>query len=165
MSKMTVHEPFGRLHARLWAKERPGIKTASLRENESRPLKVGDRPDLLGCSDVQHIVGKLSRRAPTLLLTSSRSKVCKKTYTPSKSWESCLAGFRDSHAGVPGQKAIWMPAPWRVTEYTIRGKVVASPQVRAVVSLVCPCCPWLVLAPKVLQLCTNYFVWLVCRPV
>jgi hypothetical protein len=31
------------------------------------------------------------------------------------------------------------------------------------VSLVCLCCPWLVLAPKVLQLCTNHFVWIVCR--
>jgi len=30
---------------------------------------------------------------------------------------------------------------------------------------VCPCCPWLVLAPRVLQLCTNHFVWVVCRPV
>jgi hypothetical protein len=34
-----------------------------------------------------------------------------------------------------------------------------------VVSLVCPCCSWLVLAPNVLQLCTNHFVWVVCRPV
>jgi hypothetical protein len=39
------------------------------------------------------------------------------------------------------------------------------PQVRAVMSLVCPCCSWLVLAPKVLQLCINHFVWVVCRPV
>jgi hypothetical protein len=38
------------------------------------------------------------------------------------------------------------------------------PQVRAVVSLVCPCCPWLVLTPRVLQLCTNHFVWIVCKP-
>jgi len=30
--------------------------------------------------------------------------------------------------GVPGKIAIWMWAPWRVTEYTIRGKVVASPK-------------------------------------
>jgi hypothetical protein len=30
---------------------------------------------------------------------------------------------------------------------------------------VCLCCPWFVLAPKVLQLCTNHFVWVVCRPV
>jgi len=39
------------------------------------------------------------------------------------------------------------------------------PQVRAVVSLVCPCCLWLVLTPRVLQLCTNHFLWVVCRPV
>ncbi len=44
-------------------------------------------------------------------------------------------------------------------EYTIRGKVVASPQVWAVVSLVNPSCPWLVLAPKMLQLCTNHLVF------
>ncbi len=39
------------------------------------------------------------------------------------------------------------------------------PQVQVVVNLVCPCCPWLVLAPKVFQLCTNHFMWVVCRPV
>ncbi len=32
------------------------------------------------------------------------------------------------------------------------------PQVWAVVNLVCPNCPWLILAPKVFQLCTNHFV-------
>jgi hypothetical protein len=31
-----------------------------------------------------------------------------------------------------------------------KGEGGGFPQVRAVVSLVCPCCPWLVLAPKVL---------------
>jgi hypothetical protein len=46
-----------------------------------------------------------------------------------------------------------------------KGEGDGFPQVRAVVSLVCPCCPWFVLAPKVLQLCTNHFVWVVCRPV
>jgi hypothetical protein len=38
-------------------------------------------------------------------------------------------------------------------------------QVQAVVSLVCLCCPWFILAPRVLQLCTNHFVWVVCEPV
>jgi hypothetical protein len=38
-------------------------------------------------------------------------------------------------------------------------------QVRAVVSLVCSCCPWLVLAPKVLQLCTNHLALVLCRSV
>jgi len=46
-----------------------------------------------------------------------------------------------------------------------KGEGGGFPQVRAVVSLVCLCCPWLVLAPRVLQLCTNHFVWVVCRPV
>jgi hypothetical protein len=46
-----------------------------------------------------------------------------------------------------------------------KGEGGGFPQIRAVVSLVCPCCPWLVLAPRVLQLCTNHFVWVVCKPV
>jgi hypothetical protein len=45
-----------------------------------------------------------------------------------------------------------------------KGEGGGFPQVWAVVSLVCSCYPWLVLAPKVLQLCTNHFVWVVCRP-
>jgi hypothetical protein len=46
-----------------------------------------------------------------------------------------------------------------------KGEGGGLPQVWAMVSLVCLCCPWLVLAPRVLQLCTNHFVWVVCRPV
>jgi hypothetical protein len=40
-----------------------------------------------------------------------------------------------------------------------KGECGGFPQVQAVVSLVCSCCPWLVLSPKVLQLRTNHFVW------
>ncbi len=58
-----------------------------------------------------------------------------------------------------------MWASWLATKYTIRGEGGGFPQVWAVVSLMCSCCPWLILAPKVLQLCTNHFVWVVCRPV
>jgi hypothetical protein len=36
------------------------------------------------------------------------------------------------------------------------------PQVQDVVN---PCCLWLVLAPKVLQLCTNHIVLVLCRTV
>jgi hypothetical protein len=45
-----------------------------------------------------------------------------------------------------------------------KGEGGGFPQVRAVMSLMCSCCPWLILAPRVLQLCTNHFVWVVCRP-
>jgi hypothetical protein len=36
-----------------------------------------------------------------------------------------------------------------------KGEGGGFPQVRAVVSFVCPNCPWLVLTPKVFQLCIN----------
>jgi len=46
-----------------------------------------------------------------------------------KLWGSKVVGVPTwAISGVPGQKAIWMWPPWRVTEYTIRGKVVASPK-------------------------------------
>jgi hypothetical protein len=44
-----------------------------------------------------------------------------------------------------------------------KGEGGGFPQVRAVVSLLCPSCPWLVLAPKVFQLCNNHLVLVLCR--
>ncbi len=44
-----------------------------------------------------------------------------------------------------------------------KGEGGGFPQVQAVVSLVSPNCLWLVLAPKVLQLCTNHLVLVLCR--
>jgi hypothetical protein len=77
---------------------------------------------------VKHTVEKLSTKATTFLLTSSQSEVFMQSYAPPKLQESQLWEFRDSHLGVMGQKAIWMWPPWKVAEYIIRGKVVASPK-------------------------------------
>jgi hypothetical protein len=44
-----------------------------------------------------------------------------------------------------------------------KGEGDGFPQVQAVVSLVNPSCPWLVLAPKVLKLYTNHLVLVLCR--
>jgi hypothetical protein len=44
-----------------------------------------------------------------------------------------------------------------------KGEGGGFPQVRAVMSLVCPGCPWLYLAPNVFQLCTNHLVLVLCR--
>jgi hypothetical protein len=46
-----------------------------------------------------------------------------------------------------------------------KGEGGGFPQVRALVSLVCPGCPWLVLTPKMLQLCTNHLVLVLWRSV
>jgi hypothetical protein len=81
------------------------------------------------------------------------------SYGAPKSWESQLWQFRDSHLGVLGQNAIWMWASWRGTKYTIRGKVVASHKPGPWWVLWIWVCLWLILTPKVLQLCINHLVF------
>jgi hypothetical protein len=145
-------------------KRKAGSQTASLREKDSRPEKVGNRPDLLGC-----------RQRATY-----RWKGLDEIYNFSlnhisiggliaKLWGSKVGGVpaggisglphespeRKSHLDVASMES-------HIVYY--KGEGGGFPQVWAVVSLVCPCCPWLVLAPKVLQLCTNHFVWVLCRP-
>jgi hypothetical protein len=142
-------------------KRTAGSQTASLTPDQKNS---GIDPIYLAADNVQHIVGKLSTRATTLLQTALRSEVCSQSYGAPRSRESRLAGFRDSHAGVPGEKSHLDVGPVERSRVYYKGEGGGFPQVRAVVSLVCPCCPWLVLAPKVFQLCTNHFVWVVCRP-
>jgi hypothetical protein len=62
----------------------------------------------------------------------------------------------------PRQNDIWVPVPWPSIEYTIRGKVVASLKSGSWWILWFRICPWLVEAPKVLQLCTNQLVVWFC---
>jgi len=45
-----------------------------------------------------------------------------------------------------------------------KGEGGGFPQVRVVVNYVCPCRPWLILAPKVFQIRTNHLVWVLCGP-
>jgi hypothetical protein len=120
-------------HLDIWtqvmAKRRAGSQIVSLTPDHKMS---GIDPIYLVADDVPHTVKKLSTITTTLLQTALRSEVCSQSYAASKSRESRLAGFRDSHAGVAREsrerKTIWMWAPWRGPEYTIRGKVVASPK-------------------------------------
>jgi hypothetical protein len=66
---------------------------------------------------------------------------------------------------TPRTKSHLNVAPVERCRVYYKGEGGGFPQVRAVVSLMCPCCPWLVLAPKVLQLCTNHLVLVLCRSV
>jgi hypothetical protein len=144
------------------AKRRARSQIASLTLNQK---KSGTDPIYLSQDGVRHTVGKLSTRATTLLQTAPRSEVCSQSYGDPKSRESQLARFQDSHSGVPGEKSHLDVGHVERCRVYYKGEGDGFPQVRAVVSLVCPCCPWLILAPKVLQLCTNHLVWVVCRHV
>jgi hypothetical protein len=111
---------------------------------DSRPLKVGNRPDSGGCrwSATYHwkdFEEGYNFASNLIAIRGLHKKLCSL-----KVAGVLVVGI----SGLSGKKAIWMWPPWRAIEYTIWGKVVASPWVRAMVSLVSPSRPWLVLASR-----------------
>jgi hypothetical protein len=103
---------------------------------DSRPLKIGNRPDFLVCRQ--------------------RTTYCWKDLDQGYNFASNLIAIRGLHKKLCALKVarvqvvgIWMWPPWRVVEYTIRGKVVVSPSPGHGEFCVSEL-PWLVLAPKML---------------
>jgi len=68
-----------------------------------------------------------------------------------------------SDLGVLGQNAILDVSLMERHKVYYKGEGGKFSQFRAVVSLVSSKCPWLVLAPKVFQLCINHFVLVLCK--
>jgi hypothetical protein len=143
------------------AKRRAGNQTVSLTPNHK---KSGINLIYLFAEGVWHTIGKLSTKATTLLNRISIGGLL------AKLWGSKVAGIPTwailgLPLGSPGTKNhldVGSVASHRVY---YKGEGGGFPQVWSVVSLVCSCCPWLVLTPKVLQLCTNHLMWVLCRPV
>jgi hypothetical protein len=136
MSKMGSHCSFERLKRKLWPKEGPGVElpgvcqfwllTTKSRESTRNtwlqttcdiPLK-NSRRELQLCFR-PHFDPRSARKV--MGLQSPWSLAGRDFETPAR--ES-----RDSSRESWERIAIWMWVPWRVTEYTIRGKVVASPK-------------------------------------
>jgi hypothetical protein len=148
---MASHEPFGHLQYKLCTKE----GSESNWQFDSQPLKVGNRPDPDVCRhSARHRWKALKESykfASNLIPIGGPSKELWVAKVSGVQTGTVSGQFRDSHLGVLGQKATWMWPPWSGAEYTIWGKVVASPKsgpwwVKWVQS-----CSWLVLAPNVLQ--------------
>jgi hypothetical protein len=132
---------------------------------DSQPLKVRNHPDFLAFRWHATYIGKALDESYNFALdcTSIRGLVA-------KLWGSKVVGLLTlAVLGFPlGSPRTKSHLDVGLVERHIvyyKGEGGGFPQVRAVVSLVCPCCPWLVLTPRVLQLCTNHFVWVVCMPV
>ncbi len=128
---------------------------------DSWPLKVGNRPDLLGCKRRETYHWKALDKGYNfasyrVAIGGLHKKLCalKVAGVPT----DAISGLP---LGSPGTKSHLDVAPVERRRVYYKGEGGGFPQVRAVVSLVCPGCPWLVLTPKVLQLCTNHLV-LVC---
>jgi hypothetical protein len=98
---MGSHDPFGHLQHKLWQKKKVEKQIDKLIPDHGKsevdpiPLRVGG---------VRHAIGKLWMKATTSIQTSSRSKVCTRSYSPTKLRDSQPWRFQHSHLGVLGQK-------------------------------------------------------------
>jgi hypothetical protein len=127
---------------------------------DSRPQKVRNRPDLLSCRWRATYRWKALDESYNFALDRIAIRGLL-----AKLWGFKVPGVPvDGISGVLGEKNHLDVGPVERCRVYYKGEGGGFPQVRAVVSLVCPCCPWLVLAPKVLQLCINHFLWVMCRP-
>jgi hypothetical protein len=159
MSKMGSHGPFGHLKHKLWPKERPVVKLAiwlsttksqestrftrvqvawdiSLETSRQR-LQLFFRPHL-NLRSACKVMGPWSHGSPNF----------SNFETPT--WESWTKCHLD--VGLVERHRVYY-----------KGEGDGFPQVWAVMSLVTLSCPWLVLTPKMFQLCTNHLVLVLCR--
>jgi hypothetical protein len=121
-------------HFNVWnaSYDQKKVRESNSRESasfDSRPLKVGNRPEILNCTELATYRWKALDESYNF--ASDRTSI---RGLLAKLWGFKVPGvFAGWDFGTPAResrerKAIWMWVPWRVTEYTIRGKVLASPK-------------------------------------
>jgi hypothetical protein len=144
-SKMGLHRPFGHLKHKLWPKERPGVKLAvwlpTTKTQESTQF-----PSMQVACDIP------------LESSWQGQKLCFRSHCDQRF--ACEVMHPQSRESPNGRISME-----RHKVYYKGGRWWLPPQVRAVVNLVCLSCVWFVLAPKVLQLCINHFVLVLCKSV
>ncbi len=130
---------------------------------DSWPLKVRSRPDFLVCKWRATYRSKdldegYNFSLDVIAIRSLHKKLCalKVAGVP-------IVRILGLPLGTTGTKSHLDVAPVESYKVNYKGEGGGFPQVRTMVNLVCPSCPWLVLSPKVLQLCTNHFVLVLCR--
>jgi hypothetical protein len=128
MSKMGSHCSFGHLKHKLWPKEGPGVELPGVRQFWLPTTRSQESTRNTWLQMTCHIPLESSRRELQLCFRphcdrSSAQEVMRPQSPGSPSWRDFGTPARESWE----RKAIWMLAPWRSTEYTIRGKVVTSP--------------------------------------
>jgi hypothetical protein len=89
--------------------------------------KSGIDPIYLASGNMPHIVGKFLTRVTTFFQPHRDRRSAKEVMRPQSPGSPCWRDFGTPTRESRERKVIWMQAPWRVTEYIIRGKVVACP--------------------------------------
>jgi len=146
MSKMGSHCSFEHLKHKLWPKEGSGVELPVW----LRPLKVGNRP----LTDVRFESATRRWKALDDRYNFALDHIAIRGLL-AKLWGSKVLGvpfgvISGLPRGSPGKNSHLDVSSVESHRVYHKGEGGGFPQVRAVVNLVCPCCSWLVLAPKVL---------------
>jgi hypothetical protein len=133
MSKMGSYDSFGLLKHKLWEKEWLGVKLAVWLPT----TKSQESTRFTWLQATCHISLKSSRQGLQHCFKPhcdrrSVEEVMRPQSPRSPCWRDfgspCWRDFETPTRESWERKIIWMQVPWRGTEYTIRGKVVASPK-------------------------------------
>jgi hypothetical protein len=123
---------------------------------DSRLLKVQNRPEFLLCRQRVTYRWRALNKGYNFALDLVVIRGFHKKLCTLKVARILVGGMIKSHLDV---------APVERCRIYYKGEGGGFPQVWPVVSLVCLSCPWFVLTPKMLQLCINHFVLVLCRSV
>jgi hypothetical protein len=116
----------------------------------------------LCAGDMPHIIGKISMRDTSLLLTAPQSKVCTRNYGLPKLKESQFQEFWDSQLGSPRTKWNLNASPVARDKEYYKWDGGDFPQLWAVVNLVSSCLPMVCPCTKSAPLRINQLVvWFV----
>jgi len=132
---------------------------------DSRPLKVGNHPDFLVCRwHATYFWKDLDEGYNFTSDLISIGGLYTKLWGPKVVGVSILAISELPRGSLKIKSHLNVGLVERHRVY-YKGEGGGFPQVQAVMSLMNPSCPWLVLAPKVLQLCTNHLMLILYRSV
>jgi len=130
---------------------------------DSRPLKVKNRPDFCACRwHVTYHWENLDEGYNFAWNLISIRGLHTKLWHPKVARVPTLV-ISGLPVGSPGTKSHLDVGPVEKCIVYYKGEGDGFPQVRAMVSIVCSCYSWLVLAPKVFQLCTNHLALVLCK--
>jgi hypothetical protein len=143
---MGSHYSFRHVKHKLWPKK----GRESNCQFDSRPQKVRNRPDLLSFRGRDTYRWKALDESYNFALNHTSIGGLLAKLWGSKVAEVPASEISRLPLGSPGKKSHLDVASVESCKVYYNGEGGGFPQVRAVVSLMCPCCPWLVLTPRVL---------------
>jgi hypothetical protein len=156
---MGLHCPFGHFKHKLWSKERSGIKLGiwlpTTKSQESIRF-----PACRQCATYRWkaLDEGYNFDLDLIAIKGFHVKLCAPKFA-----RVLVMRISGLPLGSPETKSHLDVAPVERCKVYYKREGGGFPEVQAVVSLMNPSCPWLVLAPKVFQLCTNHLVLVLCR--